>query len=151
LRSGCLAVILSHMSFRKAGLVVSQQRGVTVMYDGVIVGDDAVDMLVEEAVIVGGSIISAPGIIQRKMADDASLRKSGSHFVRSNGICLLRGLDIDDSTIRGDIGTRVFISLTETRRPEGAPGQPGKLQPSQDRDWATAPLSQSMSKPPASL
>jgi GxxExxY protein len=35
-----------------AGIAVLQQRGVTVMYDGVIVGDYAVDLLVQDAVIV---------------------------------------------------------------------------------------------------
>jgi GxxExxY protein len=35
---------LAH-ELRKAGLAVLQQRGVTVMYDGVIVGDDAVGLL----------------------------------------------------------------------------------------------------------
>jgi hypothetical protein len=42
---------LAH-EFRKVGLAVVQQRGVTVMYDGIIVGDYAVDLLVEESVIV---------------------------------------------------------------------------------------------------
>ena len=37
---------------RKAGLAVAQQRFVTVMYDGVIVGDYAVDLLVQGSVIV---------------------------------------------------------------------------------------------------
>ncbi len=37
---------------RKRGLAVAQQRGVTVTYDGVVVGDDAVDLLVGGAAIV---------------------------------------------------------------------------------------------------
>jgi GxxExxY protein len=42
---------LAH-ELRKAGLAVAQQRGVAVTYDGVIVGDYAVDLLVQETVIV---------------------------------------------------------------------------------------------------
>jgi GxxExxY protein len=37
---------------RKAGLVVEQQHRVSVHYDGVVVGADAADMLVENAVLV---------------------------------------------------------------------------------------------------
>lgn len=42
---------LAH-ELRKAGLAVAQHRGVTVLYDGVVVGDYAVDLLVEDRVIV---------------------------------------------------------------------------------------------------
>ena len=42
---------LAH-ELRKAGLVVAQQRGVTVVYDEVVVGTYAVDLLVEDRVIV---------------------------------------------------------------------------------------------------
>jgi GxxExxY protein len=48
-----------------AGLAVLQQRGVTVMYDGVIVGDDAVGLLVQEAVIVELKAIKAMVAIHR--------------------------------------------------------------------------------------
>src|ERR1700688_206255 len=44
---------------RKAGLAVARQRGVTVMYDGVIVGDDAVDLLAQGSVIVELKAIKA--------------------------------------------------------------------------------------------
>ena len=44
---------------RKTGLAVAQQRGVTVMYDGVIVGHYAVDLLVQESVIVELKAIKA--------------------------------------------------------------------------------------------
>ena len=37
---------LAH-ELRKSGLHVEQQRGVTVLYDSVIVGDYAIDLLVE--------------------------------------------------------------------------------------------------------
>jgi GxxExxY protein len=37
---------------RKAGLGVSQQHPVTVLYDGVVVDDDAVDLLVERVLLV---------------------------------------------------------------------------------------------------
>jgi GxxExxY protein len=50
---------------RKAGLAVAQQRGVTVMYDGVIVGDHAVDLLVQESVIVELKAIKAVAEIHR--------------------------------------------------------------------------------------
>ncbi len=43
----------------KAGLKVAQQRGVVVMYDGVIVGEHAVDLLVEETVIVEPKTVRA--------------------------------------------------------------------------------------------
>ena len=37
---------------RKAGLAVAQQRGTIVKYDGIVVGAYAVDLLVEETIIV---------------------------------------------------------------------------------------------------
>ena len=37
---------------RKAGLTVAQQHGVTVEYDGITIGTYAVDLLVEETIIV---------------------------------------------------------------------------------------------------
>ena len=42
---------LAH-EMRKAGLAVAQQQGITVTYDGVVVGEYNVDLLVEETVIV---------------------------------------------------------------------------------------------------
>jgi GxxExxY protein len=54
---------LAH-ELRKAGLAVAQQRCVTVMYDGIIVGDYAVDLLVQEAVIVELKAIKAVADIQ---------------------------------------------------------------------------------------
>jgi GxxExxY protein len=37
---------------RKAGLSVEQQRGITVMYDGVMVGEYFIDLLVEASLLV---------------------------------------------------------------------------------------------------
>ena len=42
---------LAH-ELRKTGLTVMQQRGVTVTYDGVVVGDYCVDLLVEHVLMV---------------------------------------------------------------------------------------------------
>jgi GxxExxY protein len=42
---------LAH-ELRKAGLTVAQQQGVSVIYDDVIVGEYAADLLVEAAVVV---------------------------------------------------------------------------------------------------
>src|ERR1700722_2294169 len=49
---------LAH-ELRKVGLAVAQQRSVTVIYDGIIVGDYAVDLLVQEAVIAELKAIKA--------------------------------------------------------------------------------------------
>lgn len=37
---------------RKAGLAVEQQRGITITYDGITVGEYVVDLLVEDAVLI---------------------------------------------------------------------------------------------------
>ena len=42
---------LAH-ELRKAGLTVAQQRAIIVRYDGLIVGEYAADLLVEEAVLI---------------------------------------------------------------------------------------------------
>ena len=42
---------LAH-ELRKIGLAVAQQRGVTVVYDGTVVGEYFVDLLVEQALLV---------------------------------------------------------------------------------------------------
>ena len=49
---------LAH-ELRKAGLAIAQQRGMIVRYDGVIVGEYAVDLLVEDAVLVELKAIKA--------------------------------------------------------------------------------------------
>ena len=42
---------LAH-ELRKSGLAVIQQRGLTVMYDGIVAGEYVVDLLVEEVLLV---------------------------------------------------------------------------------------------------
>jgi len=42
---------LAH-ELRKAGLIVEQQRGITVMYDGVMVGEYFIDLLVEASILI---------------------------------------------------------------------------------------------------
>jgi GxxExxY protein len=49
---------LAH-ELRKAGLTVAQQHGITVEYDGIIVGEYAVDLLVEGTIIVELKAIKA--------------------------------------------------------------------------------------------
>ena len=44
---------------RKSGLAVAQQHGVTVRYDGVIVGEYATDLLVEDAMLVESKAVKA--------------------------------------------------------------------------------------------
>jgi GxxExxY protein len=48
-----------------AGLAIAQQRGIVVRYVGIIVGEYAVDLLVEEAVIVGLKATKAVADIHR--------------------------------------------------------------------------------------
>jgi GxxExxY protein len=49
---------LAH-ELRKAGLAVAQQQGVTVKYDGIVVGEYAVDLLVEGTIIIELKAIKA--------------------------------------------------------------------------------------------
>ena len=42
---------LAH-ELRKSGLAVTQQRGLTVLYDGIVAGEYVVDLLVEEVLLV---------------------------------------------------------------------------------------------------
>jgi GxxExxY protein len=67
---------------RKTGLAVAQQRGVTVMYDGAIVGDYAMDLLVQESVIVELKAIKAVAEIHRAQC---------INYLRATGlqVCLL--------------------------------------------------------------
>jgi GxxExxY protein len=55
---------LAH-ELRKAGLAVAQQHGIAVQYDGVIVGEYAVDLLVEDAVLVELKAVRALDDIHR--------------------------------------------------------------------------------------
>jgi GxxExxY protein len=72
---------LAH-ELRKAGLVVAQQRGIIVRYDGVIVGEYAVDLLVEDAVLVELKAIKALDDIHHAQCLNY-LRATGLH------LCLL--------------------------------------------------------------
>jgi GxxExxY protein len=55
---------LAH-EFRKAGLAVAQQYGVVVRYDGIIVGEYAVDLLVQGSVVVELKAVTALNNIHR--------------------------------------------------------------------------------------
>ncbi len=72
---------LTH-ELRKAGLVVAQQRGIVVTYDGVVVGEYAVDLLVEGAVLVELKAVKA--------LDDVHLAQC-LNYLRATGLhlCLL--------------------------------------------------------------
>ena len=72
---------LAH-ELRKAGLAVMQQHGVVVRYDGIIVGDYAVDLMVEESVIVELKATKAVADIHRAQCINY-LRGTGLH------LCLL--------------------------------------------------------------
>jgi GxxExxY protein len=72
---------LAH-ELRKAGIAVVQQRRVTVTYDGLIVGDYAVDLLVQDAVIVELKATNAVADIHRAQCINY-LRATGLH------LCLL--------------------------------------------------------------
>ena len=72
---------LAH-ELRKAGLAVAQQRGIVVTYDGIVVGEYAVDLLVEEAVLVELKAVKAFDHIHQAQCLNY-LRASGMH------LCLL--------------------------------------------------------------
>src|SRR5258707_8505282 len=55
---------LAH-ELRKAGLDVMQQRGLTVTYDGIAVGQCFVDLMVEQALLVELKTASAWGEVHR--------------------------------------------------------------------------------------
>jgi GxxExxY protein len=55
---------LAH-ELRKSGLATVQQRGATVWYDGVIVGEHTVDLLVEDALLVELKAVTALGEMHR--------------------------------------------------------------------------------------
>ena len=67
---------------RRAGLAVAQQRGVAVTYDGVIVGDYAVDLLIQETVIVELKATKAVANVHRAQC---------INYLRATGlqVCLL--------------------------------------------------------------
>ena len=72
---------LAH-ELRKAGLTVAQQQGVSVIYDDVIVGEYAADLLVEAAVVVELKAVRALDDVHQAQCMNY-LRATGMH------LCLL--------------------------------------------------------------
>jgi GxxExxY protein len=72
---------LAH-ELRKAGLSVEQQRGITVMYDGVMVGEYFIDLLVEASLLVELKTVSELSGAHRAQCLNY-LRATGMH------LCLL--------------------------------------------------------------
>ena len=67
------------LALRKAGLAVTQRRGIVVRYDGIIVGEFAVDFLVEESVIVELKATRVVAKIHRAQCI-SYLRSTGLHL-----------------------------------------------------------------------
>ena len=72
---------LAH-ELRKAGLIVEQQRGITVMYDGVVVGEFFIDLLVEASLLVELKTVAELSSTHRAQCLNY-LRATGMH------LCLL--------------------------------------------------------------
>ncbi len=72
---------LAH-ELRKAGLIVEQQRGITVMYDGVVVGEYFIDLLVEASLLVELKTVAELSSTHRAQCLNY-LRATGMH------LCLL--------------------------------------------------------------
>ena len=72
---------LAH-ELRKAGLIVEQQRGITVMYDGVMVGEYFIDLLVEASLLVELKTVAELSSTHRAQCLNY-LRATGMH------LCLL--------------------------------------------------------------
>jgi len=72
---------LAH-ELRKAGLSVEQQRGITVMYDGVMVGEYFIDLLVEASLLVELKTVTELSSAHRAQCFNY-LRATGIH------LCLL--------------------------------------------------------------
>jgi GxxExxY protein len=72
---------LAH-EIRKTGLAVAQQRGITVWYDGIIIGDYTADLLIEEALLVELKAVKAL---------DESHRGQCLNYLKATGLrlCLL--------------------------------------------------------------
>ena len=71
---------LAH-ELRKAGLGVEQQRGITVMYDGVMVGEYFIDLLVEASILIEQTVAELSGAHRAQCLN--YLRATGMH------LCLL--------------------------------------------------------------
>ena len=83
---------LAH-ELRKAGLAAEQQRGMTIAYDGVIVGEYFVDLLVENAVLIELKTVNALGGAHRAQCLNY-LRATGMH------LCLLMNFGVPRLEIR---------------------------------------------------
>jgi GxxExxY protein len=70
------------LEVRKMGLAAAQQRGIQVWYDGVIVGDYAADLLVDDALLVELKAVKAL---------DESHRNQCINYLKATGLrlCLL--------------------------------------------------------------
>ena len=77
---------LAH-ELRKCGIQVDQQRGVTVHYDGVVVGDYTVDLLIEESLIVELKAVRAVDDVHRAQCMNY-LRAANLH------LCLLLNFNL---------------------------------------------------------
>jgi GxxExxY protein len=75
---------LAH-ELRKMGLAVAKQRGVTVLYDGAVVGEYFVDLLVAESLLVELKVVKAL---------DAAHRARCVNYLKATGLplCLLLNL-----------------------------------------------------------
>jgi GxxExxY protein len=78
---------------RKQGLQVEQQKGLEVWYDGVVVGDFTVDLLVEGTILVE--------LKAAKVMDDMHLSRA-LNYLRASGqrVCLLINMGTPKSEIR---------------------------------------------------
>jgi len=81
---------LSH-ELRKSGLVVEQQAGIQVCYDGVIVGDYVADLLVERSVIVELKAVRA--------LDDIHMAQC-LNYLRATGLKLCLLINFGESRVR---------------------------------------------------
>ena len=82
---------LAH-ELRKAGLVLAQQYGIAVKYDGVVVGEYAVDLLVEQSVLVELKAVRALDEVHRAQC---------LNYLKATGlrVCLLLNFGLPRVTI----------------------------------------------------
>ncbi|HEY1932484.1 MAG TPA: GxxExxY protein [Acetobacteraceae bacterium] len=83
---------LAH-ELRKAGLAAEQQRGMTVTYDGVVVGEYFVDLLIEQAILIELKTVQALNSAHRVQCLNY-LRATGMH------LCLLMNFGLPRLEIR---------------------------------------------------
>jgi GxxExxY protein len=69
------------VELRMAGLAVEQQRGITVTYKGILVGEYFADLLVEDAVLIELKTVRALERAQRAQCINY-LRATGGHLCR---------------------------------------------------------------------